>query len=106
MCAAGANDSRKRELDNVVLEQAAFVSPRLAGTGAHRVGRPDRPVQAGACSTGSRCRLHEVVSGDLQGRQSDDDIVVFKSNRLAAWDVAIGAAALDRARERGVETTV
>jgi ornithine cyclodeaminase/alanine dehydrogenase-like protein (mu-crystallin family) len=27
---------------------------------------------------------------------------VFKSNGIAAWDVAIGAAALARARERGV----
>jgi ornithine cyclodeaminase/alanine dehydrogenase-like protein (mu-crystallin family) len=43
-----------------------------------------------------------VVSGDLSGRQSDADIVVFKSNGLAAWDVAAAAAALERARERGV----
>jgi ornithine cyclodeaminase len=42
------------------------------------------------------------VAGEVPGRQSDDDIVVFKSNGIAAWDVAIGAAALERARERGV----
>jgi ornithine cyclodeaminase/alanine dehydrogenase-like protein (mu-crystallin family) len=48
--------------------------------------------------------LQEVVSGEVRGRQSDDDIVVFMSNGLAAWDVAIGAAALERARERGVGT--
>ena len=46
--------------------------------------------------------LQEVVAGEVAGRQSDDDIVVFKSNGIAAWDIAIGAAALDRARERGV----
>jgi ornithine cyclodeaminase/alanine dehydrogenase-like protein (mu-crystallin family) len=46
--------------------------------------------------------LQEVVSGELQGRQSDEDIALFKSNGLAAWDVAIGALALDRAREQGV----
>jgi ornithine cyclodeaminase/alanine dehydrogenase-like protein (mu-crystallin family) len=46
--------------------------------------------------------LHEVVSGELPGRQSLDDIVVFKSNGIAAWDVAIAAAAVDRALERGV----
>ena len=49
--------------------------------------------------------LQEVVAGEVAGRQSDDDIVVFKSNGLAAWDVAIGAAALERARERGVGTS-
>jgi alanine dehydrogenase len=45
--------------------------------------------------------LHEVVSGELPGRQSPDDVVVFKSNGIAAWDVAIAAAAVERARERG-----
>jgi ornithine cyclodeaminase/alanine dehydrogenase-like protein (mu-crystallin family) len=35
----------------------------------------------------------------LPGRQSDSDLVLFKSNGLAAWDVAIGAAVLERARE-------
>jgi len=46
--------------------------------------------------------LQEVVAGELPGRQADDDVVVFKSNGLAAWDVAIGAVAVERARERGV----
>ena len=46
--------------------------------------------------------LQEVVAGETQGRTADDDIVVFKSNGIAAWDIAIGAAALERARERGV----
>jgi ornithine cyclodeaminase/alanine dehydrogenase len=40
----------------------------------------------------------------LPGRQADDDVVVFKSNGLAAWDVAAGAALLERARERGMGT--
>ena len=46
--------------------------------------------------------LAEVVAGQVQGRQSDEDIVVFKSNGIAAWDLAIGALAVERARERGV----
>ena len=37
--------------------------------------------------------LQEVMAGELAGRQSDEDIVLFKSNGLAAWDIAIGAAA-------------
>jgi ornithine cyclodeaminase/alanine dehydrogenase-like protein (mu-crystallin family) len=44
--------------------------------------------------------LHEVVGGELPGRQSSEDIVVFKSNGIAAWDVAAAAAAVERARER------
>ena len=46
--------------------------------------------------------LEDVVAGTVQGRSSDTDIVVFKSNGIAAWDVAIGSIAIERARERGV----
>jgi ornithine cyclodeaminase/alanine dehydrogenase-like protein (mu-crystallin family) len=46
--------------------------------------------------------LQEVVGGDVTGRQSPDDIVLFKSNGIAAWDVAIAAVAVERARERGI----
>ena len=48
--------------------------------------------------------LQEVVAGEVPGRESDDDVVVFKSNGLAAWDVAIAAELVRRARERGVGT--
>jgi ornithine cyclodeaminase/alanine dehydrogenase-like protein (mu-crystallin family) len=41
----------------------------------------------------------------VAGRQSDEDVVVFKSNGLAAWDIAAAAAVVERARAagRGVE---
>ena len=56
-----------------------------------------------AFSIGSRCyELQDVVSGEIQGRAADDDIVVFKSNGMAAWDVAAGARLVELARERGV----
>jgi ornithine cyclodeaminase/alanine dehydrogenase-like protein (mu-crystallin family) len=38
----------------------------------------------------------------VRGRQGDGDIVVFKSNGLAAWDVAAAAAVYELAREAGV----
>ena len=41
------------------------------------------------------------MSGEVSGRQSPDDIVVFKSLGIAAEDLAVGALVLERARERG-----
>ena len=41
--------------------------------------------------------LQEVVAGELPGRQQDDDIVVFKSNGLAAWDLAVAARVVELA---------
>jgi alanine dehydrogenase len=106
VCAAGANDPRKRELDNVVLERAAFVCCDSIAQARIESGDLIEPVQAGVLDWLEVHELQEVVAGDVQGRQSGDDIVVFKSNGLAAWDVAIGAAALERARERGIGTTL
>ena len=44
--------------------------------------------------------LQEVVAGELPGRQSDEDIVVFKSNGLAAWDLAVAARVVELAAAR------
>jgi ornithine cyclodeaminase len=46
--------------------------------------------------------LQEVVAEEVAGRVSDDDVVLFKSNGIAAWDVAAGARVVELARERGV----
>ena len=102
VCAVGANDPRRRELDNVALERAAFVCCDSIEDAKRESGDLIEPVQAGVLDWLEVHELQEVVAGELPGRQADDDIVVFKSNGLAAWDVVIGAVALERARERGV----
>jgi alanine dehydrogenase len=102
VCAIGANVPHARELDNIVLERAAFVCCDLREQARRESGDLIEPIEQGVLDWLEVHELHEVVSGELPGRQADDDIVVFKSNGIAAWDVAIGAAALARARERGV----
>ena len=101
VCAIGANEPRARELDHVVLERAAFVCCDSREQAQLESGDLIDPVEGGVLDWLEVHELQEVVAGDLPGRQSDEDIVVFKSNGLAAWDVAIGVAALERARERG-----
>ena len=106
VCAIGANDPRHRELDNVVLERAAFVCCDSREQARLESGDLIEPVEAGVLDWLEVHELQEVVGGELPGRQADDDIVLFKSNGLAAWDVAIGAVAVERAREQGVGTQV
>jgi ornithine cyclodeaminase/alanine dehydrogenase-like protein (mu-crystallin family) len=100
--AAGANIVSKRELDNAVLERATFVCCDSREQAQLESGDLVEPVAAGVLDWLEVHELHEVVSGDVAGRQSEGDIVVFKSNGLAAWDVAIGAEAVRRAGEAGV----
>jgi alanine dehydrogenase len=106
VCAAGANNPASRELDNVVLERATFVccdwKPQARIESADLI----EPIEQRVLDWLEVHELHEVVSGELPGRQAPDDIVLFKSNGIAAWDVAIAAAAVDRARERGVGTAL
>ena len=106
VCAIGANDPRSRELDNVVLERAAFVCCDSVEQARLESGDLIEPIGAGVLDWLEVHELQEVVAGELPGRQDDDDIVLFKSNGIAAWDVAIGAIALERARDRGVGTEV
>jgi ornithine cyclodeaminase/alanine dehydrogenase-like protein (mu-crystallin family) len=98
----GANRPRARELDNVVLERATFVCCDSRAQAQLESGDLIEPVESGVLEWLEVHELQEVVAGELRGRQSESDLIVFKSNGLAAWDVAIGAAVVERARERGV----
>jgi alanine dehydrogenase len=102
VCAIGANDLGARELDNVVLERASFVCCDSIEQAKLESGDLVEPVERGVLDWLEVHELQEVVAGEVQGRVSDDDVVLFKSNGLAAWDVAIAAVALERARERRV----
>ncbi|CAN5333588.1 alanine dehydrogenase [soil metagenome] len=104
--AAGANVASRRELDNAVLERATFVCCDSLETARLESGDLIEPVRAGMLDWLEVHELHEIVSGEVPGRQSDDDVVVFKSNGIAAWDIALGAEALRRAREQGVGTVL
>jgi ornithine cyclodeaminase/alanine dehydrogenase-like protein (mu-crystallin family) len=92
VCAVGANDGRRRELDNVVLERASFVCCDSLEDAKLESADLVEPVVGGVLDWLEVYELQAVVAGAIAGRQSEDDIVVFKSNGLAAWDVAAAAA--------------
>ena len=104
VCAMGANDRRRRELDNGVLDRASFVCCDSIEQSKLESGDLVEPIEQGILDWLEVHELQEVVAGELQGRQSDDDVVLFKSNGLAAWDVAAGARTLEVAREQGKGT--
>ena len=104
VCAAGANNGVSRELDSVVLERATFVCCDWKEQAKLESADLIEPIQQGVLDWLEVHELQEVVSGELPGRQSPEDIVVFKSNGIAAWDVAIAATAVERARGRKLGT--
>jgi ornithine cyclodeaminase/alanine dehydrogenase-like protein (mu-crystallin family) len=104
VCAVGANNAAARELDNVVVERASFVCCDWKAQARVESADLIEPIQQGVLDWLEVHELHEVVADELPGRQSPDDIVVFKSNGIASWDVAVAAVVVERARERGVGT--
>jgi alanine dehydrogenase len=95
VCAAGANNGRSRELDNVVLERASLVCCDWLEQARVESADLIEPVESGVLDWLEVHELHEVVGGELPGRQSPDDIVVFKSNGIAAWDIAAAAKVVE-----------
>jgi ornithine cyclodeaminase/alanine dehydrogenase len=106
VCAVGANVAAARELDNEVLRRASFVCCDWREQARRESGDLIEPVAAGVLDWLEVHELHEVVAGELPGRQRDDDIVLFKSNGIAPWDLAAAAAVLERARAEGVGRAV
>jgi alanine dehydrogenase len=102
VAAVGANRPDARELDNVVLERATFVCCDSREQARLESGDLIEPVASGVLDWLEVHELQDVVAGELRGRLGERDIVLFKSNGLAAWDVAVGGVVLERARGRGV----
>jgi ornithine cyclodeaminase/alanine dehydrogenase len=95
VCAVGANDLESRELDNVVLERATFVCTDSRDQAKLEAGDLAEPVAGGVLDWLEVHELQAVVAGELPGRAADADITVFKSNGLAAWDLAAAARVVE-----------
>jgi alanine dehydrogenase len=102
VCAMGANRIESRELDNAVLERAAFVCCDSKEQARLEAGDLVEPVERGVLDWLEVHELGEVVSGEVSARAHDDDIAVFKSLGIAAEDLAVGKLVYDRARAAGV----
>ena len=102
VCAVGANDGRRASSTTSSSSARRSSAATRSRTRSVESGDLIEPVASGVLDWLEVHELQEVVAGEIAGRQSDDDIVVFKSNGLAAWDVAAAAAVVSAVRrERG-----
>ena len=83
VCAVGANRIQSRELDNAVLERATFVCCDSREQALLEAGDLVEPVERGVLDWLEVYELSEVVAGEVAGRASDEDIVLFKSVGIA-----------------------
>jgi alanine dehydrogenase len=102
ICAVGACRPDQREMDTPLVRDArVFVDSR---TGAlAEAGDLVIPIKEGVISSSHVVgELGEVTGGRIQGRQTAEEITIFKSLGMAVEDVAAARLAWERASERGI----
>jgi len=86
--AIGANFLHKRELDeDAILRVGTIVVDSIEQSKAE-AGDLVMPFGTNGARWESMLELADVVAGKAQGRQSEKEITLFKSNGIAVWDVA------------------
>jgi ornithine cyclodeaminase/alanine dehydrogenase len=102
----GSHSPDARELDTTTVKRSKFVAD-LREANLAEAGDILIPIKEGAVTADHiYASLGEIVTGAKPGRESADEITVFKSCGLAIQDVATARAVYDAARARGVGTEV
>jgi len=89
------------EIDVEAFKRAkVFVEQRSAAVAPMPTGSKDiySAVQSGALALDSIAEIGEVISGVRPGRQSDEDITIYKSVGVAVQDAAAAGLVLDAAK--------
>jgi alanine dehydrogenase len=100
--AAGSNQARNRELDTAAIQRMDLIVTDSVEQARMESGDLIIPVGEGALAWDRVYELGEVVAGKRPGRQSVNEINLFKSNGLAIQDVAAAQVIYERARATGV----
>jgi ornithine cyclodeaminase len=104
--AVGGRPPQMRELDARVIADSGFYVDRRESTEAEAGDYRDA-LESGAIQPGHiRGEIGEILIGSVPGRQSDDELTVFRSMGLAVEDLAAAEYVVRRAREQGVGAEV
>ena len=102
----GGRPPRMTELDVATIADSAFFVDRRESTEAE-AGDYQRALADGAIGPDHiRAEIGEVVTGAKPGRESDEEITVFRSMGLAVEDLAAAEYVVQRAHEQGLGMTV
>ncbi|MEW6210392.1 MAG: ornithine cyclodeaminase family protein [Acidobacteriota bacterium] len=100
--AVGSNFLAKSEIDTETIRRASRIAVDSVDQSRIEAGDLLPAIERGIICWESVAELGRIVAGQISGRESDDDITIFKSNGIALEDVAVALEVYTRARERGV----
>jgi alanine dehydrogenase len=100
--AIGANYEHRRELDLKAIERASVIATDDIEQVRYESSDLAQAVEKNILSWQSVSSLGDIVAGRLPGRNSEQDITLFKSLGVAMEDVALAIRAYDRAKQQGL----
>ena len=102
----GSHTPNARELDTEIIKRSKFIGDSREAC-FNEAGDIIIPLNAGEIhETHFYAELGDVVTARKEGRISDDEITIFKSNGLAVQDAATAKLVYDKAREQGIGTEI
>ena len=98
--AAGGNSILRREFDDEVLKRASLVAVDSLDQARIEAGELVSAVEKGIINWERIVELRHLVAGRYPGRQTANEITLFKSLGLAIEDIAAAAVVYQAAREQ------
>lgn len=100
--AIGANHMRKRELDDAAVLKADVVVVDSIEQSKQEAGDLVQGFATDPIRWERVSELPQLVAGNVVGRKSNSQITLFKSNGIAAWDLATAIRVYEEATKRGL----
>ncbi len=100
--AAGSNFLFKSEIDRDVVKRANLITIDSREELGLEAGSLLQSLETGVVLPEAIRELGQVIAGQIEGRQSPEDITLFASQGLALEDLAAARLVYDRAKERNV----
>jgi ornithine cyclodeaminase/alanine dehydrogenase-like protein (mu-crystallin family) len=100
--AIGANHAHKQELDEAAVARANVIFVDSIAQSKQEAGDLIIPFTKQPQRWDEVHELAELVAGKIPGRVKDSQITLFKSNGIAAWDLAVAIKVYGAAKEKGL----
>jgi alanine dehydrogenase len=99
--AIGANFPQKRELDDAAVAGASRIVVDFIEQAKMEAGDLIQAFAHDLARWNSVHELSEVITGKFPGRESNEEVTLFKSSGIAIWDVAVAAKVVELAIAKG-----
>ena len=100
--AIGANHAHKQELDEAAVGKANLIFVDSLAQSQQEAGDLIVPFSKQPQRWSGVHELCELAAGKAPGRANDAQITLFKSNGIAAWDLAVAEKVYTLAKEKGL----